>query len=81
LPQVRAAMVRMATGVSVYGISKNSLRSIELTIPEAKEQLAIAEVLANMDAELATLKTRRDKTKAIKQGMMQELLTGRIRLV
>ena len=46
-----------------------------------EEQTAIATVLSDMDAELAALETRRDKTRALKQGMMQELLTGRIRLV
>ena len=45
------------------------------------EQTAIAEVLSDMDAELATLEQRRDKTRLLKQGMMQELLTGRIRLI
>ncbi|HUP93235.1 MAG TPA: hypothetical protein VM074_13385 [Solimonas sp.] len=46
-----------------------------------KEQVAIAALLSDMDAELMALKARRDKTRALKQGMMQELLTGRIRLV
>jgi len=46
-----------------------------------REQTAIATVLSDMDAELAALEARRDKTRALKQGMMQELLTGRIRLV
>ena len=45
------------------------------------EQTAIAEVLSDMDAELAALEQRRDKTRLLKQGMMQELLTGRIRLI
>ena len=45
------------------------------------EQTAIAEALTDMDAELATLEQHRAKTRALKQGMMQELLTGRIRLV
>ena len=44
------------------------------------EQTAIAAALSDMDTELATLETRREKTLALKQGMMQELLTGRIRL-
>jgi restriction endonuclease S subunit len=47
----------------------------------ADEQEAIAAVLADMDAELAGLEQRRDKTRLLKQGMMQELLTGRTRLV
>jgi len=48
--------------------------------PDDQEQRAIATVLSDMDAELTALEQQRDKTKAIKQGMMQELLTGRIRL-
>ncbi len=49
--------------------------------PAFTEQTAIAAVLSDMDAEIAALEARRDKTRALKQGMMQELLTGRIRLV
>jgi type I restriction enzyme S subunit len=49
--------------------------------PTNAEQTAIAEVLSDMDAELAELERRRDKTRMIKQGMMQELLTGRTRLL
>ena len=45
------------------------------------EQIAIAEVLTEMDAELAALEQRREKTRALKQAMMQELLTGKTRLV
>jgi type I restriction enzyme M protein len=81
LPEVRAALVRFATGISVYGVSKSNVRSIEVRLPEALEQTAIAEVLSDMDAELAALEQRRDKTRDLKQGMMQELLTGRTRLV
>ncbi len=54
---------------------------IELPTPNPGEQTAIAEVLAEMDAELAALKQRRKKTRALKQAMTQELLTGRTRLV
>src|SRR6266478_5969264 len=49
--------------------------------PTLNEQTAIAEVLSDMDAELAGLEQRREKTRALKEGMMQELLTGRTRLV
>ena len=53
-----------------------------ISVPKsADEQTAIAAVLSDMDTEIATLESRRDKTLALKQGMMQELLTGRIRLV
>ncbi len=78
---VREALVRMATGVSVYGISKSNVRTISLAVPDIDEQKAIAAVLSDMDAELAALEQRLAKTRALKQGMMQELLTGRTRLV
>ena len=49
--------------------------------PTVLEQTAITAVLSDIDAELAALEARRDKTRALKQAMMQELLTGRTRLV
>jgi len=49
--------------------------------PTAVEQTAIAEILNDMDAEIDTLEIKLTKARHIKQGMMQELLTGRIRLV
>ena len=56
-------------------------QNIELPVPDFNEQRAIAAVLSDMDAEIAALERRRDKTRAIKQGMMQQLLTGQVRLV
>ena len=52
-----------------------------LPVPPEPEQRAISETLSDMDAETAALERRRDKTRAVKQGMMQQLLTGRVRLV
>ena len=49
--------------------------------PTLAEQTAIAAILSDMDAEIEALEEKRDKYKAVKQGMMQELLTGRIRLI
>ena len=57
------------------------LREREFLIAPLAEQSAIAATLSDMDAELSALEARRDKTQALKQAMMQELLTGRIRLV
>ena len=56
------------------------IEKLTLKLPHLSEQTAIAEVLSDMDAELAALEQRREKTRALKQGMMQELLTGRTRL-
>ena len=59
----------------------NIVKNYELKLPPIPEQSAIVAVLSDMDAELANLEQRRDKTRALKQGMMQELLTGKTRLV
>ena len=55
-------------------------QNIRFPMPEYEEQLAIIAVLSDMDAEIAALEARRDKTRDLKQAMMQELLTGRTRL-
>ena len=63
-------------------ISLQNVRDLEIHVPPTlPEQTAIAGVLGEMDAELAGLEQRREKTRALKQAMMQELLTGRTRLV
>lgn len=67
--------------VKGFTLNKASLQQVEVAIPPVEEQAAIATVLSDIDAELTALEARRDKAKQLKQGMMQELLTGRIRLV
>ena len=62
-------------------LNKGMVQDFQLSLPPLPEQTAIAEVLSDMDAEIAALEARLEKTRALKQGMMQELLTGRIRLV
>jgi len=57
------------------------LKEVQMAVPPRNEQDAIADLLSDMDAEIAALEARRDKTRALKQGMMQELLTGRVRLI
>ncbi len=78
---IRQQFMFYAVGTKVSGISKTNIVKLTLPVPPVPEQTAIATVLSDMDAELAALEARRDKTRALKQGMMQELLTGRIRLV
>ena len=56
-------------------------QNINLTVPDYDEQRAIATVLSDMDTEITALEHSRDKTIAIKQGMMQQLLTGKVRLL
>lgn len=63
------------------GINGNEYSRFPILLPSLEEQKAIAAIMANMDSELLALEQRLAKTRALKQGMMQELLTGRIRLV
>ena len=68
-------------GTTHKRISRGALGRIAIRLPPLPEQTAIAAVLSDMDAELSALEARRDKTRDLKQAMMQELLTGRTRLV
>lgn len=63
------------------GLNLTIIRNIEIPFPEKEEQKAIAEVIHHIDMDITVLTNRLTKTKSIKQGMMQELLTGRTRLV
>ena len=76
----RAIMNALAQGATRYNMSKSQFLALELSIPSCDEQYAIASVLSDMDSEIAALEQRLDKIRSIKQGMMQQLLTGRVRL-
>jgi type I restriction enzyme, S subunit len=71
----------LLTGSNYPAINSGDVRALQIPIPDYDEQTAIAQVLTDMDAELAALEQRREKTRALKQAMMQELLTGKTRLV
>jgi type I restriction enzyme S subunit len=70
----------LLAGSSINSLKPSSLESLEFLFPERSEQQAIAAVLSDIDAELTYLTHRRDSIQEIKQGMMQQLLTGKIRL-
>ena len=73
---------KLSKGSTFDSVNSVDVKALEIHLPiNTDEQTAIAEVLSDMDAELAALEQRCDKTRALKQGMMQELLTGRTRLV
>ena len=74
-------VLQLATGSTVFHLYGTDMKRFTFFILTLPEQTAIAEVLWDMDAELTALEQRRAKTRALKQGMMQELLTGRTRLV
>ena len=72
---------RHQTGGAQPHVHPSDLHPIRICVPSVVEQHAIAAVLSDMDTEIAALEAHRDKTFAVKQGMMQQLLTGRVRLV
>jgi len=67
--------------VKGYTLNKAALHIVEVKLPSEAEQTAIATILSDMDAEIAALETKLSKARQVKQGMMQELLTGNIRLI
>ena len=76
------SIMSLRIGSGLPNIQKKNLKEFELTIPlEIKEQQAIAQVLSDMDSDIDLLIEKRDKYLLFKQGMMQQLLTGKIRLV
>lgn len=72
---------KYANTTALPSINRNDIGEIKFKIPSLHEQEAITQVLTNMDSEIEKLESKVDKYKQIKQGMMQNLLTGRIRLV
>jgi type I restriction enzyme S subunit len=78
----KALALQYCQGTKQQSYTAKLVKLLPITLPPTvDEQRAIATVLFDMDAEIAALEARRDKTKDVKQGMMQELLTGRIRLI
>ena len=80
-PTFSGQLRRLAAGTKVYATNRAHIASVEMRLPGVEEQTAIVAVLSDMDAELSALEARLDKTRDLKQGMMQELLTGRTRLI
>ena len=70
-----------AQGDAVVHISSDSIGKILVPFPPQAEQTAIATVLSDMDSEIAALETKLAKYRQLKTGMMQQLLTGKVRLV
>jgi type I restriction enzyme S subunit len=80
-PAVAAQKARLGQGDAVVHISSRALASIDVTLPKRDEQDAVAEVLVDTNLELGSLEAQLAKARDVKQGMMQELLTGRTRLM
>jgi type I restriction enzyme M protein len=74
-------ILQLVTGTTVFHLYGRDMAKLTLSLPSVEEQIAIVGVLTDMAAGLTALEARRDKTRALKQAMMQELLTGRTRLL
>ncbi|KKR93648.1 MAG: hypothetical protein UU41_C0019G0005 [Candidatus Roizmanbacteria bacterium GW2011_GWA1_41_13] len=79
--QNKNTVLRFVKGSTVFHLYANDLANFEVSFPELKEQTAIATVLTDMDVEIEKLESQLTKYQNLKQGMMQTLLTGKIRLL
>ena len=79
-PVAARQKARMAQGNAVVHIRGNHLAEVYTPLPSRSEHRAMTPVLSDMDAEITARKRRPDKVRAVKQGMMQQLLTGTNRL-
>ena len=81
MPAAARQKARTGQGDAVVHISAAALAQVSVAVPSIEEQTEIANILSDIDGEISALEARRNKTRDIKQAMMQELLTGRTRLV
>ena len=79
--RVKNMLPHLVEASTYPNIRINDYLELQIPLPPDEEQVALVNILSDMDAEIAALESRQDKTRAIKQGMMQQLLTGRVRLV
>lgn len=78
----KKSIIELVTGTTVKHINSSQLKTISIGVPlDIEEQTAIAQILTDMDNEIEQLEKKRDKYLNIKSGMMQQLLTGQIRLI
>jgi len=77
----RKVFYSMAQGATRYNLSKSNFLEIEIVLPPLEEQNRIATILSDMDSEIETLEKKLAKYKELKQGLMQNLLTGNMRLI
>jgi type I restriction enzyme S subunit len=79
--QFKNAVLKVAVGQTMASLNTQILKALYVDVPDIAEQTAIATVLSEMDDDIVNFETQLQKARHLKQGMMQELLTGRIRLV
>ena len=75
------AVLRLVKGSTVYHLHAKDLAGLTVTFPPLDEQRAIAAVLSDINAEIDVLVAERDKAELLRQGMAQDLLSGKVRLI
>jgi type I restriction enzyme S subunit len=78
---LRAEVSKRAQGITIHHLYGKEIAEIEVRMPSLHEQRVIADAFEDLDAEIDALVVQREKADLVKQGMMQELLSGRVRLV
>jgi len=81
ISQNREKVMSMVTGSTVYHLYGSEMKKLEITFPNIEKQIEITTILSDMDAEITALEIKLEKYRKVKLGMMQNLLTGKIRLV
>lgn len=81
IPRFQRHLQKLAAGTKVYATNRSHISSARLKLPDVEEQIAISSLLFDMESEVTALEVHYSKTLTLKQAMMQELLTGRTRLV
>jgi len=79
--QNREKVMKLVSGSTVYHLYGSDMKDFEISYPKTEQQNEIATILSDMDAEIQALETKLEKYRKIKLGMMQVLLTGKVRLV
>ena len=77
----RDQVMQLVSGTTVFHLYGRDMANFSFAVSSVDEQTAIVAILSDMDAEIAALERHRAKTRTVKQGMMQQLLTGQVRLV
>ena len=81
ITQNKNSVLQLVKGSTVFHLYAGDLTNLEITFPKHEEQKAIVKILSDMDAEIDKLESQLSKYRNLKQGMMQNLLTGKIRLI
>ena len=80
IPSVKKQFISLATGISVFGLSKTNFLSVSVLLPPLDEQRAIAAVLDAADREIVLLEQKAARLREEKKALMQQLLTGKRRV-